>query len=70
MIFNIFIILCGFILITGSFYLLLRWSKPKKTEDTPTDGYLKARKIFVRDPQAFKDKDEDGIDDIIDDNIK
>ena len=53
----------------GSFYLLNKKNKNKETEAGPSDGYLKARQIFVRDPEAFRDKDKDGIDDIIDDKI-
>ncbi|NCX96529.1 MAG: hypothetical protein EBX41_09000 [Chitinophagia bacterium] len=70
MIFNIFLIISFFILIVGSFYLLNKFKKIEENSNEPSDGYLKARKIFVRDPEAFRDKDHDGIDDIIDKDIK
>lgn len=70
MIFNVFFIASLFILIIGSFYLLNRSKKTEEINNEPSDGYLKARQIFVRDPEAFKDKDHDGIDDIIDKDIK
>ena len=34
-----------------------------------TQELLEATKVFVRDPNDFKDKDRDGIDDIIDTKI-
>jgi hypothetical protein len=34
-----------------------------------TQEFLEATKVFVRDPNDFKDKDRDGIDDIIDTKI-
>lgn len=33
------------------------------------EDYLKAKEIFVRDPLSFKDKDKDGVDDIVDKNV-
>ena len=49
-----------------------KWNKIEKDliKDENADNYLFAKEIFVRDPEAFKDKDHDGIDDIIDKNIK
>jgi hypothetical protein len=34
-------------------------------EMTAEERYLLAKKIFTRDPGAFKDKDEDGVEDIL-----
>jgi hypothetical protein len=47
--------------------------QPKKTKNsintTPEGEYLFAKEIFTRDPETFKDKDKDGIDDIIDPKV-
>lgn len=71
--FILFFILSAAILASGSLYLLFKW-KNKTSNRTNLDKenaayYLYADKIFVRDPEAFKDKDKDGIDDIIDDRL-
>jgi hypothetical protein len=34
-------------------------------EMTPEERYLLAKKIFSRDPGAFKDNDKDGVEDIL-----
>ena len=65
----ILFILSGIVLFVGSFYSLFKWEK-NEIKDTPESEYLLAKEIFVRDPEAFKDKDHDGIDDIIDQNVK
>ncbi|NBP03043.1 MAG: hypothetical protein EBU90_23600 [Proteobacteria bacterium] len=65
--FFIFFGLLIIILIAGSYHLLFKWNRK---EDITENSYLFAKKIFVRDPEVFKDKDKDGIDDIIDNNIK
>jgi len=67
--FNIFFIISFIILLVGSFYLLNKTKEKEQSNNEPSDGYLKARQIFVRDPEAFRDKDQDGIDDIIDNKI-
>lgn len=67
--FTLFFILSGGLLISGCFYLLFKWNKKETTyniEGENADDYLYAKEIFVRDPEAFRDKDHDGIDDIID----
>ena len=48
---------------------LIAW-KPKTktevwTEMTAEERYMLAKKIFTRDPSSFQDKDEDGVDDIV-----
>lgn len=69
--FTLFFIIALSLLISGSFYLLSKWNKKEDIlKETSADDYLYADKIFVRDPEAFKDKDKDGIDDIIDSEIK
>lgn len=69
--FNLFFLLTIVILVSGAYYLLMKWNKNKidyiKNENA--NNYLFAKEIFVRDPEAFKDKDHDGIDDIIDTKI-
>jgi hypothetical protein len=35
------------------------------TEMTAEERYMLAKKIFTRDPSSFQDKDEDGVDDIM-----
>jgi len=32
---------------------------------TAEERYMLAKKIFTRDPSSFQDKDEDGVDDIV-----
>jgi len=34
-------------------------------EMSSEEKYLLAQKIFTRDPSTFKDKDDDGVDDIL-----
>lgn len=55
----------------GIICIFLLW-RPKKAkggwvEMTPEEKYLLAKKIFSRDPESFKDKDKNGVEDIIDD---
>jgi hypothetical protein len=35
------------------------------TEMSAEEKYMLAKKIFTRDPSSFKDKDSDGIEDIL-----
>jgi len=57
-------VLSAAILLIGSFYSLSKWDK-NEIKDTPESEYLFAKEIFVRDPEAFKDKNKDGIDDVL-----
>jgi hypothetical protein len=70
--FFLFFILSVVLLITGAYYLLFKWNKNTidYIENENADDYLMAEKVFARDPEAFKDKDRNGIDDIIDNTIK
>ena len=57
------------IFMAGLVVALILW-RPKGrtemwTEMTPEEKYMLAKKIFTRDPEAFKDKDNDGVDDIL-----
>ena len=67
-----FSISCLVLLIGGVYYLIYNFKKINTDfiKNETADDYLIAKKIFVRDPESFKDKDQDGIDDIIDKNIK
>jgi len=54
---------------TGIVLIFVFW-RPRKerggwVEMTPEEKYLLAKKIFSRDPSAFKDKDSDGVEDIL-----
>lgn len=54
----------------GIVLIFLFW-RPKKNrggwvEMTPEEKYLLAKRLFSRDPASFKDKDNDGVEDIID----
>lgn len=54
---------------TAIVLILLLW-KPKGRatpwkELSAEERYLLAKKIFTRDPSTFKDKDDDGIEDIL-----
>lgn len=49
--------------------VLIVW-KPKGktevwTEMTTEEKFMLAKKIFTRDPSTFKDKDNDGVEDIL-----
>jgi len=70
--FTVLFVLSGILLITGAYYLLFKWNRTEidYIKDENADNYLMAKKIFVRDPESFRDKDRDGIDDIIDEDIK
>ena len=55
------------VLMVGVVVILIIW-KPKGrtelwTEMSAEEKYMLAKKIFTRDPGAFKDKDSDGIED-------
>jgi hypothetical protein len=70
MLFYLFFTSLALILLIASISILV---KPKKTENstenTPESEYLFAKEVFTRDPETFKDKDKDGIDDIIDPKV-
>ena len=70
MLFYLFFTTLALIVLIGFICILIQ---PKKTEnstnDTPESEYLFAKEIFTRDPETFKDKDKDGIDDIIDPKV-
>lgn len=70
--FIVFFIICLSILITGIYYLIYNFNKTNTdfVKNETADDYLIAKQIFVRDPESFRDKDRDGIDDIIDESIK
>ena len=48
---------------------LILWKPRGKTEIwtemSAEERYMLAKKIFTRDPSSFRDKDEDGVDDIM-----
>jgi hypothetical protein len=58
------------LLIIGTSLLLKNNNKDKLLEKENENQYLFAKDIFTRDPSSFIDKDDDGIDDIIDKDIK
>jgi hypothetical protein len=50
--------------------LIFVFWRPRKdrggwVEMSAEERYMLAKKIFTRDPSAFKDKDEDGVEDIL-----
>ena len=56
-------------LMVGVVVILIIW-KPKGrtelwTEMSAEEKYMLAKKIFTRDPSSFKDKDSDGVEDIL-----
>jgi len=57
------------ILMVGIIVALILWAPRGKTESwtemSAEEKYLLAKKIFTRDPSDFKDKDDDGIEDIL-----
>lgn len=53
----------------GIVLILILW-RPKDRrsgwkEMTSEEKYMLAKKIFTRDPSTFKDKDDDGVEDIL-----
>lgn len=53
----------------GIVLILILW-RPKDRhsgwkEMTSEEKYMLAKKIFTRDPSSFKDKDDDGVEDIL-----
>jgi hypothetical protein len=39
------------------------------SDEQAVEDFIKAKEVFVRDPLEFKDKDCDGVDDIVDKNV-
>ena len=71
MLFYLFFISSVLILLIGSISILIQDKKTENSiKNTPESEYLFAKEIFTRDPEAFKDKDKDGIDDIIDPKVQ
>jgi len=70
--FTLFFISSIVLLLIGAYYLLFKWNRIETDyiKNENADDYLYAKEIFVRDPEAFHDKDHDGIDDIIDKDLK
>ena len=58
------------IFFVGIVVILILWRPRGKTESwtemSAEEKYMLAKKIFTRDPGMFKDKDSDGIEDILD----
>ena len=51
---------------------LLKYKSVKdesSSDELAVQGFIKAKEVFVRDPLEFKDKDCDGVDDIVDKNV-
>ena len=70
MLFYLFFTTLALIVLIGFICILIQPKKTKNsTNDTPESAYLFAKEIFTRDPETFKDKDKDGIDDIIDPKV-
>jgi hypothetical protein len=57
------------VLMVGIVVALILWSPKGKTEAwtemSAEEKYMLAKKIFTRDPGDFKDKDNDGVEDIL-----
>ena len=57
------------IFMVGSVVGLILWAPKGKTESwtemSAEEKYLLAKQIFTRDPGTFKDKDSDGVEDIL-----
>jgi len=64
-------------LISSAGLLILKFIQYKKNhneiildkDEELSEEFLNAKEIFVRDPLSFKDKNKDGIDDIVDKNV-
>ena len=70
-----FYFLIGLGCISCVFVLIISCIKYKKAQDEldseeqTVEDFIKAKEVFVRDPLDFKDKDSDGVDDVVDKNI-
>jgi len=57
------------IFFVGIVVILILWRPRGKTESwtemSAEEKYMLAKKIFTRDPSNFKDKDLDGVEDIL-----
>ena len=57
------------VLMVGIVVALILWAPRGKTESwtemSAEEKYMLAKKIFTRDPSDFKDKDNDGVEDIL-----
>ena len=57
------------IFFVGIVVILILWRPRGKTESwtemSAEEKYMLAKKIFTRDPSNFKDKDSDGVEDIL-----
>lgn len=61
-------ICCIFLLVVS----LLKYKSEKdesSSDEQAVEDFIKAKEVFVRDPLDFKDRDQDGVDDIVDKNV-
>lgn len=61
--------ICSIFLLVVS---LLKYKSEKEessSDEQAVEDFIEAKEIFVRDPLDFKDKDRDGVDDIVDKNV-
>ena len=61
--------ICSIFLLVVS---LLKYKSEKdesSSDEQAVEDFIKAKEVFVRDPLDFKDKDRDGVDDIVDKNV-
>ena len=67
---GLMIFFSGGVLLCKLLYFFRCYKEDRLDIDTQqTQEFLEATKVFVRDPNDFKDRDRDGIDDIIDTKI-
>lgn len=57
------------IFMVGIVVALILWAPKGKTESwtemSAEEKYMLAKQIFTRDPASFKDKDSDGVEDLL-----
>lgn len=61
--------ICAIFLLVVS---LLKYKSEKdesSSDEQAVEDFIKAKEVFVRDPLDFKDRDQDGVDDIVDKNV-
>jgi hypothetical protein len=63
--FTIFFILSIGLLLSGAYFLLFKFNNTEQdyVKNENADDYLFAEKVFTRDPETFKDKNKNRIDD-------
>lgn len=61
--------ICSIFLLVASMLKCKSEKDESSSDEQAVEDFIKAKEVFVRDPLDFKDKDRDGVDDIVDKNV-